>query len=341
MTKTISFGILAALLGMVTTASAQAREPLLCAEGGASPAFMSAASYIQYACGYLLQSDPPRFVLAETNLRMALGKEPANADALLLLVVSLAGAGSTAEALEALNSAARVDPQAQARLAAFVANNPKLRSRLKAAPGAQQPDPPPPAADPAAETPQTFAVGARVEVQHVQGVWVPGIVTSANPGVCPYYNVRYNPDGRGAPMELGFFCKSIRTPSGVTQPQPKCGGSNRNCPPSAPPPVGSYTCNLTQWDVSARRIRYVYQGYFVLQPGGRYRWLDNGGSGSYRYDAMTRRITWLSGPLQSRGGRAEYGLDGATPEITMTMDNAYSQRTGNAAPVWQCGRSAR
>ncbi|HXG82456.1 MAG TPA: hypothetical protein VNI84_00385 [Pyrinomonadaceae bacterium] len=110
----------------------------------------------------------------------------------------------------------------------------------------------------------------------------------------------------------------------------QCGGSKKNCPPNSPPPLGNYTCNITRWDVSKRRIVYDYQGYFTLKAGGAYSWLDNGGAGKYAYDAKTYRIDWTGGHLANLGAITEFGLDGDDPEITLTI------KTESGDTVWQC-----
>jgi len=180
-----------------------------------------------------------------------------------------------------------------------------------------------------------------VEIEYRPGEWFPGVVTRVDPGPCPYYRVQADVYGRGDPSELGYVCGSVRAPTGIARPGAACGGSNPNCPPKSPPPRGRYTCDVTRWDVAQRQVKYDYQGYFELLPGGRYRWLDNGGTGTYAYDPANFRVSWKGGPLLARGGRAEYGLDGATPEITITFETEYTRRTGNEPVRWQCGRQER
>jgi hypothetical protein len=327
---------------------AASAQPLPCTEDGDTPSFLTAASDIRYACGYLLKSRPPQPALAASNLRQALDKEPNNPDARLLLAVALAASGSRAEAREALVAAARVDGDARERLSGFLALHPELRTRVEGTLAPPRPDTPqtPDApqrpnggeSDPSEATARVFRVGERVEVLYGPEKWVPGVVVSVSPGACPAYRVRHDPYGDGVQRELVYFCTTTRASTGMPPVRPSCGGSNRNCRPSAPPPLGSYVCHQTNWNVSTQRNEPIYHGYFELLPGNRYRWLDNGAVGTYRYDSTTHRIQWLSGHLQNRG-RAEYGLDVATPEITITMDGG--QQAGSRAPVWQCGLRRR
>lgn len=337
--------VVVALAGAVSSASAQVSRPLPCAPGDA-PSFLTAAADIASACGYLFESRPANFTLAASNLRLALAKEPRNADAQLLLAVSLAAGGETAEAREALAAAERVDRGARERLSRFLAEHPELRAPVQAAfappaaatpqgPGTRpRPGVPAPAAPAAAA--RVFRVGERVEVEYREGFWVPGVVTSVDAGACPGYRVRHDPYGDGVQRELVYFCRTTRAVTGVAQPRAECGGSNGNCPPTSPPPLGRYVCDQSGSGTTAS----IYHGYFELLSGGRYRWLDDGGTGTYRYDAATHRVHFQTGPLRGRG-QAQYGLDGRAPEITITMATAYTQRTGNAPPVWQCGLRRR
>jgi hypothetical protein len=318
-----------------------------------SAAFLTAASDIQSGCGYLLESQPANYVLAASNFRMALTKEPGNAVAHFLLGVSLAGYGETAQARTALAQAKQYDPQIMMKAEALFERSPALRTLAQAAlaepgaPAAPRPSatdvPPPgkapekaPAADPAPNA--AFAVGAAVEIEYRNGEWFPGVVTSVDPGVCPYYNVRADVYGNGRPSTLGYGCKTVRAPTGIATPVAACGGSNPNCKPKSPPPLGRYTCDVTRWDVADKRVKFDYKGYFELLAGGRYRWLDDGGTGTYAYDAKTHAVSWRTGPLRAQGGTAVYGLDGKTPEITITFATDYTRRTGNEPVRWQCAR---
>jgi hypothetical protein len=335
---------LAASLCFAVASPAAAQAP--CERGTESPAFLSAANDIAYGCGYLLESRPPEFVLAASNFRLALNKEPANAVAHFLLGVSLAGAGEVEQARAALAQAKQHDPQIMAKAEALFERSPALRTavenatadRVAAAPRSTTTRAAAPAAPAAPASQAAFAVGAAVEIEYRNGEWFPGVVTSVDAGACPYYRVRADVYGKGDPSTLGYGCKSVRAPTGIAQPVAACGGSNPNCKPKSPPPLGRYACNVTRWDVAEKRAKFDYKGYFELMAGGRYRWLDNGGTGTYAYDAKTHAVSWRSGPLRAQGGTAEYGLDGKTPEITITFVTDYTRRTGNQPVRWQCAR---
>ncbi|RYZ26653.1 MAG: hypothetical protein EOO10_14960 [Chitinophagaceae bacterium] len=60
---------------------------------------------------------------------------------------------------------------------------------------------------------------------------------------------------------------------------------------------GNYNCHYQQYQGTGAIVAYksIPQGYFRLNADGTYRWLDNGETGKYKYDAKTGKITWLSG----------------------------------------------
>jgi hypothetical protein len=60
---------------------------------------------------------------------------------------------------------------------------------------------------------------------------------------------------------------------------------------------GNYNCHYQQYQGAGAIVAYksIPQGYFRLNADGTYRWLDNGETGKYKYDAKTGTITWLSG----------------------------------------------
>lgn len=343
--------LLVALFLLSTSAEAQTAAPIPCDGDADTPSFLSAANDVYYGCGYLVKSTPPQYAMAANYFRDAIRKEPENAAALYFLGITEAGQGRADAARESFAAATRIDPTIAERVGTLIARQPALPALVErtlspaanapapAAAQAARPAPTPAARTDAPAAARAFAVGARVEVQYSAGNWIPGVVTAADPGACPYYRVEHDAYGNGSKATLGYFCGSVRAPTGVAQPRPSCGGSNPNCPPTSPPPLGNYTCDQVTWDVAAGRARNEYKGYVALLAGGRYRWLDDGGTGTYRYDSATRRVRWLTGPLVAQGGVAEYGLDGTTPEITITFETAYTRQTGNEPPRWQCGLS--
>ncbi len=92
--------------------------------------------------------------------------------------------------------------------------------------------------------------------------------------------------------------------------------------PAAPEPppggalvFGNYVCSETIWNGPNRTpaFRSEYRGYFELKADGTYRWLDDGATGRYRYDAKTGVVTWLSGHFAGGGAPRStlYRRDGA------------------------------
>lgn len=107
--------------------------------------------------------------------------------------------------------------------------------------------------------------------------------------------------------------------------------------PAAPNAVanlvfGSYACDYQQYQgnvKSGRAYKSIYKGYFLLKPDGTYRWLDNGGTGKYSYDAKTGKLTWLSGYMKNLSPVSTIFKDGKkVAQIDVKFDDNYS---------WECG----
>ncbi len=96
--------------------------------------------------------------------------------------------------------------------------------------------------------------------------------------------------------------------------------------------LGSYVCDYQQYQGNngfGPAYKSVYKGYFVLKADGTYRWLDNGGTGKYKYDAKTGKITWLSGHLKTIAPNSTIFLDGQkVASIKLKFNDSYT---------WGCG----
>lgn len=312
-----------ALVGLLLLTAAP-----LAAQGFATPEYYAKEGREALASKY--------YTGAIVSFRQAATLQPQNAEYHFLLGTALASDRQWDEARAAFAKAVALQPDLAARVDQWMARAPAA----PAAAAPRAPVPAPPAAPGAAPVvPGAFAVGARVEVQYRAGEWIPGIVTSADPGACPYYRVRADAYGRGQPSELGYACGSVRAPTGIPEVKAACGGSNPNCPPKSPPPLGAYSCTEQVWQGPGAnpQFRPKFHGSLTLLAGNRYRLFDDGAIGQYRYDPATHRITWRGAAMDGRGGVATFGLDGDTPEITIVFETAYTRRTGNAAPRWQCG----
>lgn len=92
--------------------------------------------------------------------------------------------------------------------------------------------------------------------------------------------------------------------------------------------TGTYTCYQVVFNGS--RYDRIQKGYFVLSANKTYRWLDNGGTGKYRYDPATGSITWLSGSLKDkRPVKTQFQPRG---QITIEFSADYR---------WECGCNTR
>jgi tetratricopeptide (TPR) repeat protein len=96
--------------------------------------------------------------------------------------------------------------------------------------------------------------------------------------------------------------------------------------------LGSYVCDYQQYQGNTgfgSAYKTVYQGYFLLKADGTYRWLDNGGTGKYSYDAKTGRITWLSGHMKTIAPLSTNFTDGQkVASIKVKFSDNYT---------WGCG----
>lgn len=93
--------------------------------------------------------------------------------------------------------------------------------------------------------------------------------------------------------------------------------------------LGNYTCHQTVYNGAGASpaFSYQYKGYFQLRKDGTYRWLDNGATGRYTYDAKTGNVKFLSGQLATaRSARYQKGTTVA--QITVNLTEDYR---------WECG----
>lgn len=284
---------------------------------------------------------------AATAYRQATMLRPDVAEYKLLLATALASDGRWEEAREFFAGAVAQDPSLRGRADTWLARDPARQAApaasavpAKPTPGTPRAQPttqstPPTPTIPVTKAPRAFQVGDAVEVEYTNGRWIPGVVTSVDDGACPYYNVRADAYGRGNPSTLGYGCKSVRAPTGVGPVVAECGGSNPNCPPTSPPPLGSYRCSQMIWQGTNVQPQYreQYHGSLTLLSGGRYRLYSNGAIGRYAYDARTHAVRWTGGALDGRGAVTTYGLDVRTPEFTIVFGS------GSGAVRWQCARS--
>jgi Tfp pilus assembly protein PilF len=92
---------------------------------------------------------------------------------------------------------------------------------------------------------------------------------------------------------------------------------------------GNYTCHQSVYNGAgvSPAYSYKYHGYFALKPDGTYRWLDNGATGRYSYDAKTGTVKFLTGQLATAQS-ARYQKGTTTAQITVNFTDSYR---------WECG----
>ena len=96
---------------------------------------------------------------------------------------------------------------------------------------------------------------------------------------------------------------------------------------------GAYVCKQTIWNGPNANPQYGYQthGTIHLFANGTYRWLSNGKTGRYSYDAKTGSIKWLSGYMAGYDVKSSiFKPNVKVPQITVSFTDTYR---------WECGCS--
>jgi tetratricopeptide (TPR) repeat protein len=94
---------------------------------------------------------------------------------------------------------------------------------------------------------------------------------------------------------------------------------------------GNYNCTETRWNGPNASPAYSFppKGYFALKSNGTYRWLDDGETGKYTYDAKTGTIKWLSGYFAKIATRpSKFQVGTTVSQITVVFSDSYK---------WECG----
>ena len=93
---------------------------------------------------------------------------------------------------------------------------------------------------------------------------------------------------------------------------------------------GNYNCSETVWNGPNQTpaYRHVPKGYFQLKSNGTYRWLDDGATGKYTYDAKTGNLKFLSGYLAPIAKSSKYQTGTTVAQITVNFSESYK---------WECG----
>jgi hypothetical protein len=96
---------------------------------------------------------------------------------------------------------------------------------------------------------------------------------------------------------------------------------------------GTYACTIDGWQgFGAARTRTSRPvGSITLQSGGRYRWLDNDGGGSFAFDPASGSLRFATGPLADKLPRlATYRRDRTTTPIDIEFADGVE---------WSCGHN--
>lgn len=322
-----------------------------CDPDGPTPPFLSAASEVYYGCGWLFRSKPPQVFLAISRFRAALATEPDNAVARYLLGAAHAAYDQPDSARAALSAAMKLDPSVEQKLAARLAEAPGLRrqvdvvlGRAAAAPAPREAAPTAPVA-PAAPRPPTvgeqgrrpgagraaFRVGEAVDVRTFEGAdWKRGTVIQVNDvaGDGSFHTYRVRIQSVTGPVEETFYPGNIRARTAATDAATTVASSK----PGGQLALGSYACWHHTWTGAgaARQRSSRPVGSVTLLPRGAYRWLDNGGTGRFRYTAATGEIVWLSGPMaEKQPEKTTFERHGKAAGIDIQLKGVYR---------WSCGK---
>lgn len=111
----------------------------------------------------------------------------------------------------------------------------------------------------------------------------------------------------------------------VAAKQPKTSAPTQEPPPGGALIYGNYVCSQTVWNGPGAnpQFRSEYQGYFELKANGTYRWLDDGVTGRYRYDANTGRIEWLSGHFAATTPATVFRRSGASGLMSIEFGETH------------------
>lgn len=112
--------------------------------------------------------------------------------------------------------------------------------------------------------------------------------------------------------------RAVANAAPAPEPTPAAGGDG--------PPVGRYTCHYTRY------MQVVPAGNLITVLGpGRYQYL-NRGTGSFRYDAGTTTLTWLSGPYAGSGvvGSFYHRESDDRPVVKLVLPNAGTDAQGRS-----------
>lgn len=132
----------------------------------------------------------------------------------------------------------------------------------------------------------------------------------------------------GTVLAALFVCACERHPERAAAATPVAREQAASIDPAVP---GAYVCDESHWSVSAGRMEFQPRGSVTLRPDGSYDWLDDGGSGRFRFDPEKKQITWESGPLaEKRPERTTFRLNERTAQIDIRLTEGVE---------WSCGRN--
>lgn len=172
-------------------------------------------------------------------------------------------------------------------------------------------------AAPAEGSAPAYALEQAVEARDWSNRWRRGTVTAVQGSADTWrYTVKFADDA----STTSFYADRIRKPTTAAAAAAPAAADRRLV-------LGDYAC--TRWMGGGQAQPPV--GTITLLAGGVYRWLDDGGSGRYAYEAATGAIRFLSGPIAAKLPRKVIYQRGRTAS-QIDLNFAYGVD-------WSCGRN--
>jgi len=174
-----------------------------------------------------------------------------------------------------------------------------------------------------------FAIGDKVEIRdHASDQWQAGEVVGVDPAGSDAWRYRVRYRSVASEVENVFYADRIR-PAGRLS-RTASSAPVRAAPGQLVP--GAYACTHDYW-TGAMPYRQRHSdpvGTITLAANGTYRWLSNGGGGTYRLGAGGA-LTFLTGPIATKQPKsASYRVNQHTSQIDISFADGFD---------WSCGHN--
>lgn len=173
-----------------------------------------------------------------------------------------------------------------------------------------------------------FAIGDKVEIRdHASDQWQAGEVVGIDPIGAESWRYRVRYQSVAGEVENVFYADRIRPAGRLTR---SAAAPARAAPGQVVP--GAYACTHDYW-TGAMPYRQRHSdpvGTLTLSANGTYRWLSNGGGGSYRL-GPGGTLTFVSGPIAAKQPKsANYRVNQRTTQVDISFADGFD---------WSCGHN--